>query len=44
MSVLYLWGGVLVFGSLVGNAFMKEYTLPQKGSNSMKKDGGFGIA
>src|SRR5690606_16269002 len=24
MSVLYLGGGVLVFGSLIGNAFMKE--------------------
>lgn len=24
MSVLYLGGGILVFGSLIGNAFMKE--------------------
>ena len=24
MSILYLWGGLLVFGSLIGNAFMKE--------------------
>jgi solute carrier family 35 (adenosine 3'-phospho 5'-phosphosulfate transporter), member B3 len=27
MSVLYVFGGVLVFGSLIGNAYMKEKTV-----------------
>jgi len=25
LSMLYFWGGMLVFGSLIGNAFCKEY-------------------
>ena len=39
LSIYYLFGGILVFGSLIGNAFMKEkYSGPGGG----KKDGGFG--
>ena len=36
MSNLYIYGGILVFGSLVGNAVMKEHTLSVVGQ--MKKD------
>jgi adenosine 3'-phospho 5'-phosphosulfate transporter B3 len=32
MSILYVFGGILVFGSLVANAIMKEKFGPKKGS------------
>ena len=38
VSVMYLWGGLLVFGSLVGNAFMKEYSSGQN-TGEKKKEG-----
>ena len=34
-SVYYFFGGVLVFGCLIGNAYMKE----KKGGASVKKNG-----
>lgn len=40
MSIFYIYGGVLVFGSLIGNAFMKEKY--NSGNGSTKRDGGFG--
>ena len=39
LSIYYAIGGVLVFGSLIGNAFMKER---YSSGNGGKKDGGFG--
>jgi len=38
LSIFYAIGGVLVFGSLVGNAFMKE----RVSSGGGKRDGGLG--
>lgn len=38
-SVLYVIGGVLVFGSLVGNAFMKE---KYSGGGGKREAGGLG--
>ena len=36
LSILYLGGGVLVFGSLVGNALMKEKFMNSQGGGSGK--------
>jgi adenosine 3'-phospho 5'-phosphosulfate transporter B3 len=38
VSILYAFGGIMVFGSLIGNAFMKERVMSAGGSN--KRDGG----
>ena len=38
VSILYALGGIMVFGSLIGNAFMKERVMSSSGS---KKEGGF---
>ena len=43
MSNMYIYGGLLVFGSLVGNALMKESVM-NKASGAMKKDAGFSMA
>eukprot|EP01038_Epipyxis_sp_PR26KG_P014690 gene14690-19736_t len=40
LSILYVGGGVLVFGSLIGNAFMKEKI--SGGGGGGKRDGGLG--
>jgi solute carrier family 35 (adenosine 3'-phospho 5'-phosphosulfate transporter), member B3 len=40
LSIYYAFGGVLVFGSLCGNAYMKEKS--SNGSGGGKRDGGFG--
>ena len=40
VSVLYIWGGVLVFGSLIGNAFMKER---HSGGGSKREAGSLGV-
>jgi len=40
MSNLYIYGGLMVFGSLVGNAFMKESVISKTGSS--KRDSGLG--
>lgn len=42
MSVLYIGGGVLVFGSLVGNAFMKERQHAHGGAKGGKRSEGGG--
>ena len=39
VSILYAFGGIMVFGSLIGNAFMKERVMSSSGS---KKEGGIG--
>jgi adenosine 3'-phospho 5'-phosphosulfate transporter B3 len=39
MSWLYMWGGVLVFGSLIANAFMKER---MSGGGGKREGGGMG--
>lgn len=41
LSIYYAFGGVLVFGSLIGNAFMKERFSNSNGGSG-KRDGGFG--
>jgi adenosine 3'-phospho 5'-phosphosulfate transporter B3 len=38
-SWMYVAGGVLVFGSLIGNAFMKEKMYREKNANLGRKDG-----
>ena len=43
MSSLYIYGGLLVFGSLVGNALMKESVMSKSGA-SKKEGGGFIMA
>ncbi len=40
MSVLYVGGGVLVFGSLIGNAFMKERQHHHGGGGGKRIEGG----
>ena len=40
VSILYAFGGIMVFGSLIGNAFMKERVMSSGGSS--KRDGGLG--
>jgi len=40
VSILYALGGIMVFGSLIGNAFMKERVMSNSGSN--KREGGLG--
>lgn len=44
LSIYYVFGGVFVFGSLVGNAIMKEriYSGRGSGSGSMSKNSSFG--
>ena len=42
LSIYYAFGGVLVFGSLIGNAFMKEKYGNAGGSGGRKVEGGFG--
>lgn len=42
MSNMYIYGGILVFGSLVGNAFMKESVM-SKSVGASKKEGGFAM-
>lgn len=40
MSTLYIYGGIMVFGSLIGNAFMKESFMTKAGAS--KRDAGLG--
>jgi adenosine 3'-phospho 5'-phosphosulfate transporter B3 len=39
-SILYIFGGIMVFGSLLGNAFMKDKVSNSGGSS--KREGGIG--
>ena len=41
MSSLYIYGGILVFGSLVGNAVMKEHHLSMIGQAKKNSKGNF---
>jgi adenosine 3'-phospho 5'-phosphosulfate transporter B3 len=41
MSILYIGGGVLVFGSLVANALMKEKLMNSTGQKSSKREATF---
>jgi solute carrier family 35 (adenosine 3'-phospho 5'-phosphosulfate transporter), member B3 len=42
MSNLYIYGGIMVFGSLIGNAFMKESIMSKTGAS--KRDTSLGTS
>ena len=44
VSQLYFWGGLLVFGSLIANAYMKEYYRSPSSATGDSTGGGNGGA